>query len=79
MEGSRYVSPKTVYNRITELDPDLWPHALRGYRASMLVYERAFSVQDLMSWFEWQSADSATHYTKTKDIAKTMGINNLPK
>ena len=77
----RHVSPKTVYNRITELSPKLWPHALRGYRASMLVYERDFSIQDFMGWFEWQSADSAAHYTKTRDVAKSMGIKkkDMPK
>ncbi len=79
VEPWRHVSPKTVYNRITELHPDLWPHALRGYRASMLVYERGFSIQELMGWFEWKSADSAAHYTKTRDLAHAMGIKNVPR
>ena len=79
VEGWRHVSPKTVYNRIIELNSDLWPHALRGYRASMLVYERGFSIQELMGWFEWKSADSAAHYTKTRDLAHAMGIENVPR
>lgn len=79
IEGWRHISPKTVYNRISEIHPDLWPHALRGYRASMLVAERGFSVQDLVTWFEWSSADMALHYTRTKDIAQSMGIRYLPR
>jgi len=75
----RHVSPKTVYNRISEVHKDMWPQALRAYRASMLVFERNFSVQDLVRWFEWASADMAVHYTKTKDIAHRMGIKNIPK
>jgi len=75
----RHISAKTVYNRITEIHPELWPHALRGYRASMLVYERGFSVQDLVSWFNWKSADMALHYTKTRDMAEAMGIKNVPR
>ena len=79
VEPLRHVSPKTVYNRVTEIHPDLWPHALRGYRASMLVYERGFSVQMLVAWFNWKSADMALHYTKTRDMADAMGIKVLPR
>ena len=78
-EKHRHVSPKTVYNRISEIHKDLWPQAIRAYRASMLVFERGFTVQDLVRWFEWKSADMALHYTRTKDIANSMGIKNLPK
>lgn len=74
----RHISVKTVYNRITEIHPELWPHALRGYRASMFVYERDFKVRDLVSWFDWSSADMALHYTKTRDMAEAMGIENIP-
>ena len=78
-EPWRHASPKTVYNRITEMSPELWPHALRGYRASMLVNERGFSVQNLMKWFSWRNADSAVHYTATKDMAEAMGIDRIPQ
>ncbi len=79
VEPWRHVSPKTVYNRITELHPELWPHALRGYRASMLVYEREFSIQNLIEWFAWEGADTAAHYTKTRDMASAMGIKKVPR
>lgn len=74
----RHTSPKTVYNRISEIHRDLWPHGLRGYRASMLVHERDFKVQQLVSWFKWEKADMAIHYTRTKDLAHDMGIKELP-
>lgn len=74
----RHTSAKTVYNRISEIHEDLWPHALRGYRASMLVRERDFRVQQLVSWFKWKSGDMAIHYTRTKDLAHDMGISKLP-
>lgn len=74
----RATSHMTVYRRITEIHPDLFPHGLRAYRASHLVHERGFSVQDLMAWFTWTSATTAIHYTRTRDIAKRMGITELP-
>ena len=54
-----HTSTRTVYNRISEISPDLLSHGLRGYRASMLVYERDFRVQDLKAWFKWEKADTA--------------------
>ena len=44
----------------------------------MLVRERDFRVQQLVSWFGWKSGDMAIHYTKTKDLAHDMGITKLP-
>ena len=79
VEPWRHVCRATVNNRIGELCPELWPHALRGYRASMLVYERGFSVQDLVSWFDWKGADTALHYTRTRDMATAMGIKEVPR
>jgi len=76
--SDRHTSRGTVYNRITEIHEDLWPHGIRGYRASHLVHERDFTVRDLVKWFEWEGADMALHYTRTKDMAKAMGIKDIP-
>ena len=73
-----HASRKTCYNRITEMHKDLFPHILRGYRAGMLVNERNFSMRQLMGWFDWKSADMATHYTKIRDMAASMGIKKIP-
>jgi hypothetical protein len=40
----------------------------------MLVYERGFSVQDLLSWFNWENAEEAMRYSATRDIASAMGL-----
>lgn len=68
---------RTVYNRINEITGG-FPHELRGYRAMMLVAERDFTVSQLMRWFEWSKADMAIHYTATRDLAASMGIEHLP-
>lgn len=74
-------SHMTVYNRITEISPDLFPHALRSYRASMLAYERGYSIQDLVKWFEWDSqggVEMAVHYTAQVDLARKAGFTRAP-
>jgi hypothetical protein len=73
-----HTSPKTVYNRISEIHGDLVPHGLRDLRASMLVHERDFRVQQLVSWFNWEKADMAIHYTRIKNLAHDTRIKELP-
>jgi integrase len=78
----RHLSPRSLYNRINEISPDLFPHALRSYRASFLVYERGFELRDLVDWFKWDSQGGiqmALHYTSQVDMAKKLGIKNIPK
>jgi len=86
---SKHTTGRTVYSRISEIDSSLlledvesrdimWPHGIRGLKASMLVEERGFTVQMLMKWFEWTHPGMAIHYTRTRDLAKAMGIVNLP-
>lgn len=80
-----HTTGRTVYSRIAEIDTDLckedrnlWPHGVRGLTASMLVTEYGFTVQQLMKWFEWTHPGMAIHYTRTRDLAKSMGIRKLP-
>lgn len=75
-------SHMTVYNRITEISPDLFPHALRSYRASMLAYERNYSIQELVRWFEWDSqggVEMAVHYTAQVNLARKAGFTRIPR
>lgn len=74
------ISRRTVYNRISEISPDLWPHAIRGYRAKMLNRERGFLTADLVSWFEWTNPKTAMNYTREHldGLARTMNIKELP-
>jgi integrase len=77
----RGCSPRTVYNRVSEISPDLFPHALRSYRAGFLVWERGFDLRDLVQWFKWESQagiEMALHYTSQVDMAKKLGIRRVP-
>lgn len=82
----KHTTGRTVYNRISEIDSsliledrDMWPHGVRGLCASMLVAEFNFTVQMLMKWFEWTHPAMAIHYTRTRDLAKAMGVKEMPK
>jgi integrase len=80
-EPMRGVSSRTVYSRISEINVNLFPHALRSYRASFLVWERGFDLRELVSWFSWESQagiQMALHYTSQVDMAKKLGIKNIP-
>lgn len=72
------MSYRTLKDRISAISPDIFPHALRGLRATMLTLERDFSIQDLLNWFQWSRADIALHYSRTRDVSKKMGISNVP-
>jgi integrase len=79
--SSRGACRKTIYNRIIEISSELFPHALRSYRASFLVWERGFDLRELVNWFSWESQagiQMALHYTSQVDMAKKLGITNLP-
>lgn len=85
IEG-KYTTGRTLYSRISEIDSSLlledrnmWPHGIRGLCASMLVAERDFTVQMLMKWFEWTHPGMAIHYTRTRDLAKAMGLTEIPQ
>ena len=71
-------SRSNVYRKVREIDPGLWVHGLRGMRASHLVAERGFNVFNLTKWFNWRSADMAVHYTQSVDMAKALGIPEVP-
>ena len=72
----------TVYNRIVELHEDLFPHSLRALHGRYIDYTHGDEVKDrdgfLMDHFKWSSRDMASHYRRTRDLAKAKGIKNLP-
>ena len=43
-----------------------------------LVRANLIRVRQLVFWFKWEKADTALTYTRTRDLAKTMGITKLP-
>jgi integrase len=75
VEPRRPTTRQTIWRRIVEIaHPFFWPHSLRAWRASMLVYERGFTIQNLMEWFKWDRAEMAIHYTATRDLETAMGL-----
>ena len=73
-------TPRTVQNRIVELHPDLFPHAIRALQARYLRdrYGRAFGDAELMNMFKWSSSDMAVYYLGAQKQAEIMGIKRLP-
>lgn len=76
--SDEHTSRFNVYRKIKEIDQSLWVHGLRGLRASHLVAERGFDVFHLTRWFNWVSSDMAIHYAQNVDMAKTLGISDIP-
>ncbi len=75
----RALSGATIYNRLSDIPGgalfnggSVFPHSLRGLCAKMLVAEYDFDVHNLVSWFNWSSANSAIIYTATRDLSKKL-------
>jgi len=73
----------TVYNRIVELHEDLFPHSCRALHGRFIDDRFGDLVKDrdglLQDHFKWSSRDMASHYRRTRNIAKAMGIKKLPE
>ena len=63
-----------LYQRVTKIDKEWWPHRFRAERASQLAVEKEFGVIELMKWFGWAKEDMATHYAKMNvtDLVRKM-------
>jgi len=77
----RHTTRSTVYVKLSQIDPDLYPHQLRGWCAGMLAEEHDLNAFDLMTWFNWKTADMASHYARTRERAleAKLGIAEAPK
>lgn len=71
---------RTVQNRIVELHPELFPHAIRALQARYLRdrYGRDFDTPELMARFKWASAEMAVLYLGAQKEQEIMGIKKLP-
>jgi len=71
---------RTVQNRITELHPELFPHAIRALQARYLRdrYGKDFDTPELMDRFKWSSSEMAQYYLGAQKQAEIMGISRLP-
>lgn len=77
----RHTARSTVYVKIKEISPEIWPHWLRSQRASHLVFERNLDAYALADWFKWTSMDMPLHYINQtmEKMADNMGIKNVPR
>ena len=51
-----------VYQIVTKVEPAFWPHRFRAERASQLVEDYGWSVDDLMRWFRWTNYETGLAY-----------------
>lgn len=77
----RHTTRGTIYVKLREIDPSLYPHQLRAWCAGSLVEEHDLNVFDLQQWFNWRSADTPSWYARTreKDLEAKLGIWIPPK
>ncbi len=75
-------STSHVYNKVCEIDPDIWPHWLRDQRSWHLAAKvedngRGFDAYELREWFGWTSMDMPSKYAGRRgeeDILRKLGI-----
>jgi len=82
-----HISSAHIYNKIREIDPDIWPHWIRDQRSWHLsagVEEggRDFDSYELKEWFAWASMDMPAHYAgrrSEEDILRKLGVEDIKK
>jgi integrase len=76
-----HTTRSTVYTKLREIAPELYPHQLRGWCAGYLAEVHDLNVYDLMTWFGWKTPSMAAHYARTreKDLEAKLGIEAAPK
>lgn len=77
----RHTTRGTVYVKLREIDPSLYPHQLRAWCAGHLAEVYDLNVFDLQQYFKWRSADTPSWYARTreKDLEAKLGIQTRPK
>ena len=76
-----HISTTTVYEKVTAIDPDVWPHWIRDQRSWHLSDIRGLDPYELKAWFEWSSMEMPAHYAgrrREKDLARALEIKKLP-
>lgn len=76
-----HTTRSTVYTKLREVDPSLFPHLLRGWNAGYFVDRYGLSAFDLQQLFNWKSAETPAFYARTreKDLEKKLGIGEAPR
>lgn len=86
IDPDRHISASTVYNKVCEINENVWPHWIRDQRAYHLAAKKKDGGRDLgpydhRAWFEWARMDMPLYYVgkrTEKDIAKALGITTMP-
>lgn len=73
------IGRKRVYQIVTGLDSNIWPHWLRAQRASQLALEYGLNTHALVEYFEWIDLKTALHYSRFgwRGLAFLMGIKKI--
>jgi hypothetical protein len=58
------ISRETVYRTCTSVEPRLFPHLLRSWRATQLAVEYGYDLAQLLEWFHWNDLKYAKLYAK---------------
>ncbi len=85
IDPQSHISTTHVYNKICEIDKDIWPHFLRDQRSWQLSAKlekggRDFDSYELKEWFNWKSMEMPSHYAgrrSEEDIRRKLGIKDV--
>ena len=85
IDPNKHVSTAHIYNKIVEIDPEIWPHWLRDQRSWHLSAEieqggRGFDIYLLKEWFEWASIEMPSYYAGRRgeeDILEQLGVSDI--
>ena len=85
IDPNKHVSLSHVYNKIVEIDPEIWPHWLRDQRSWHLSADieqggREFDIYLLKEWFQWASIEMPSHYAgrrEERDILDHFGVEDI--
>jgi len=72
-------STTIVQDRISELHPELFPHALRAIHIRYLrdrYGKDKFDTPELKEYLKWSSIEMAVYYLSGQEIADRLGISN---
>jgi hypothetical protein len=58
------LTPDMVYQILVEIEPRLFPHLLRSWRATQLAVEYGYDLAQLLAWFSWEDLRYARLYAK---------------
>ena len=85
IDPEKHISTSHVYNKIVEIDPDVWPHWIRDQRSWHLSAKIKDDGRDcdsylLKKWFDWASIEMPARYAgrrEEEDILDHFGVEDI--